>query len=61
MIDNGQLILAAEDCEESQFSSLHCFTDYEERIIKSLMAHGPVLLRGGRGSGKRGLTIPKIS
>lgn len=57
MIEDGQLILAAEDCEESQFSSLHCFTDYEERIIKALMAHGPVLLRGGRGSGKSALLI----
>ena len=57
MIDDGQLILAAEDCDESQFSSLHCFTDYEDRIIKLLMAHGPVLLRGGRGSGKSALLI----
>jgi hypothetical protein len=57
MSDEGQLVLAAEDCEEDEFHRLHCFTQYEERIIKSLMAHGPVLLRGGRGSGKSALLI----
>lgn len=57
MSDDGQLVLAAEDCEEDEFQRLHCFTEYEERIIKSLMAHGPVLLRGGRGSGKSALLI----
>ena len=57
MSDDGQLVLAAEDCEEDEFHRLHCFTEYEDRIIKSLMAHGPVLLRGGRGSGKSALLI----
>jgi len=57
MSDDGQLVLAAEDCEEEEFARLHCFTEYEERIIRSLMAHGPVLLRGGRGSGKSALLI----
>lgn len=57
MSDEGQLVLAAEDCEEDDFHRLHCFTEYEDRIIKSLMAHGPVLLRGGRGSGKSALLI----
>lgn len=57
MIEDGQLVLAAEDCDDEDFGRLHCFTEYEERIIKSLMAHGPVLLRGGRGSGKSALLI----
>ncbi|HIE4197092.1 MULTISPECIES: helix-hairpin-helix domain-containing protein [Burkholderia] len=56
MNDDG-LVLAAEDCEETDFVRLHRFTEYEDRIIKSLMAHGPVLLRGGRGSGKSALLI----
>ncbi|VVD96742.1 hypothetical protein PAQ31011_01928 [Pandoraea aquatica] len=56
MNDDG-LVLAAEDCEETEFIRLHRFTEYEDRIIKSLMAHGPVLLRGGRGSGKSALLI----
>lgn len=57
MSEEGQLVLAAEDCGEEEFQRLHCFTEYEDRIIKSLMAHGPVLLRGGRGCGKSALLI----
>lgn len=50
--EEGQLVLAAEECSDELFPILHKFSSFEERIIRSLMAHGPVLLRGGRGSGK---------
>jgi hypothetical protein len=50
--EQGKFILAAEDCSPDLFKKLHIFSQYEQRIILSLMAHGPVLLRGGRGSGK---------
>ncbi|NCC32806.1 MAG: ATP-binding protein, partial [Chloroflexia bacterium] len=55
--DLNALILAAEDCAPEQFEQLHSFSAYEERILRSLIAHGPVLLRGGRGSGKSALLI----
>lgn len=55
--EQGALILAAEDCPAEKFSQFHRFLSYEERIIRGLMAHGPVLLRGGRGSGKSALLI----
>ena len=48
----GQLVLAAEECSDELFPVLHRFAAFERRIIRSLVAHGPVLLRGGRGSGK---------
>ncbi len=60
LIDNKPergLILAAEDCEPSVFNEIHKFSKYEDRIIRSLIAHGPVLIRGGRGSGKSALLI----
>lgn len=50
--EQGQLVLAAEECSDELFPLLHKFASFEERIIRSLVAHGPVLLRGGRGSGK---------
>lgn len=50
--ERGTLILAAEECPDELFEKLHRFSNYEERIIRSLIAHGPVLIRGGRGSGK---------
>lgn len=50
--EEGQLVLAAEECSDELFPLIHKFSKYEERIIRSLMAHGPILLRGGRGSGK---------
>ncbi|MFK5968554.1 MAG: hypothetical protein QM487_00270 [Candidatus Marithrix sp.] len=53
--EQGTLILAAEDCPPDLFKKLHRFSQHEERIILSLVAHGPVLLRGGRGSGKSAL------
>jgi hypothetical protein len=51
------LTLAAEDCPPEQFSTIHRFSHFENRLIRSLIAHGPVLLRGGRGSGKSALLI----
>lgn len=53
--EQGSLILAAEECPDELFEKLHRFSNYEERIIRSLIAHGPVLIRGGRGSGKSAL------
>ena len=55
--EQGKFILAAEDCPPEIFNKLHKFSKYEERIINSLIAHGPVLIRGGRGSGKSALLI----
>ena len=52
-----ELILAAEDCDSEEFPRLHRFSAYDERLIGKLKAHGPVLLRGGRGSGKSALMI----
>ncbi len=51
------LVLAAEDCPPQDFESLHVFRAHEERILQALCAHGPVLIRGGRGSGKSALMI----
>ncbi len=49
------LILACEDFADEEFVSYHCFYEYEETILNQLMAHGPVLLKGGRGTGKSAL------
>jgi hypothetical protein len=49
------LILAAEDFPDEDFRSNHTFSVYENKIIRKLIAHGPVLIRGGRGSGKSAL------
>jgi hypothetical protein len=54
-LDNAEsvdLILAAEDCDPKEFAKLHRFSPNDERVISKLIAHGPVLLEGGRGSGK---------
>ena len=51
------LILAAEECPFDKFDELHKFASSDEHIIRKLMAHGPVLLRGGRGSGKSAFLI----
>lgn len=54
----AELILAAEDCEPEMFDDLHRFsTRNDNRILLSLVAHGPVLLRGGRGTGKSAFMI----
>lgn len=55
--ENSSLILAAEDCPPDQFESLHYFSKQEQKIISKLIAHGPVLLKGARGSGKSALMI----
>ncbi|MEE3954135.1 hypothetical protein [Peribacillus frigoritolerans] len=57
--DNGlvNLILAAEDFSPDEFIEYHHFFRYEDNIIKKLMAHGPVLLKGGRGTGKSTLLL----
>ena len=52
-----ELILACEDFSKEDFEKYHCFYKYEENIIAQLMAHGPVLLKGGRGTGKSALMI----
>ena len=51
------LILTAEECPPETFSKYHSFSSYDDLIIRKLMAHGPVLVRGGRGSGKSALFI----
>lgn len=55
--DNLSLILAAEDCSPEEFEKLHYFSRQEYRFISNLIAHGPVLLKGARGSGKSALMI----
>lgn len=55
--DESALILAAEECPPEKFSQYHSFSSHDEVIIRKLSAHGPVLLRGGRGSGKSALLI----
>lgn len=55
-LDAG-LILAAEECPSEQFGKYHSFSSHDELIIRKLCAHGPVLVRGGRGSGKSALLI----
>ncbi len=54
---DGGLILAAEECPADKFEQLHAFSTYDDVIIRKLSAHGPVLIRGGRGSGKSALLI----
>lgn len=49
------LVLAAEDFSLEDFNALHRFSKNDERVIAKLMAHGPVLLQGSRGSGKSAL------
>lgn len=55
--EENSLVLAAEDCDPDTFDKIHTFSAFENKIIRSLVAHGPVLLRGGRGSGKSALLI----
>ena len=49
------LILACEEFSVEDFERYHFFTKYEDNIISQLMAHGPVLIKGGRGTGKSAL------
>jgi hypothetical protein len=51
------LHLAAENWSPADFARYHRFSQNDERVILKLIAHGPVLLEGGRGSGKSALMI----
>lgn len=53
--ESVNLLLAAEDFSPEEFKANHHFFQYEEGMIKQLMAHGPILLKGGRGTGKSAL------
>jgi hypothetical protein len=55
--NDAGLILAAEECPSDKFEGYHSFSAFDDVIIRKLSAHGPVLLRGGRGSGKSALLI----
>ncbi|WP_281928839.1 helix-hairpin-helix domain-containing protein [Methylocystis iwaonis] len=55
--NDAGLILAAEECPSEKFAGYHHFSPFDDVIIRKLSAHGPVLLRGGRGSGKSALLI----
>lgn len=55
--DQASLVLAAEECPPEKFQDYHKFSKYDEVIIRKLCAHGPVLIRGGRGSGKSALLL----
>jgi hypothetical protein len=46
------LNLAAEEFTDEQFQQYHAFSSTDEPVIRRLIVHGPVLLRGPRGSGK---------
>lgn len=56
-MEDQLLLLAAEDCPPEEFEKLHVFLAHEERVIQALCAHGPVLVKGGRGCGKSALMI----
>ncbi len=55
--EEASLILAAEECDPAKFDEIHRFSAHDERVIRKLIAHGPVLLQGGRGSGKSAFMI----
>ena len=54
---NTTLILAAEECPPDKFEDVHRFSEHDDITLRKLVAHGPVLIRGGRGSGKSALLI----
>jgi hypothetical protein len=56
-LEDPVLFLAAEDCPPDEFESKHSFVEHDERLLRALVAHGPVLIRGGRGAGKSALMI----
>lgn len=56
-VGESGLILAAEECPLEDFGKYHRFSSLDEMAIRKLTAHGPVLIRGGRGSGKSALLI----
>lgn len=55
--ESSNLILAAEDFDRVEFQRYHRFSRGDERILHKLTAHGPLLIRGGRGSGKSALMV----
>jgi len=55
--EESGLILAAEECPPEMFDKYHRFSPLDEVVIRKLTAHGPVLVRGGRGSGKSALLL----
>lgn len=55
--DEFSLILAAEECQPDRFDQIHKFSTHDRRLIRKLIAHGPVLVQGGRGTGKSALMI----
>lgn len=57
VLEDNSLVLAAEDFNIEDFESYHYFTKHDLRCISKLKAHGPVLLKGARGSGKSALMI----
>lgn len=56
-MESDNIFLAAEDCPPGEFDKYHLFVEHDERLIRALMAHGPVLIRGGRGAGKSALML----
>ncbi len=50
--NDSDIRMAAEEYSDQEFSDHHLFTATDETIIRRLIAAGPVLLRGPRGSGK---------
>lgn len=56
-MNTDNIFLAAEDCPPNEFERYHLFVEHDERLIRALMAHGPVLIRGGRGAGKSALML----
>lgn len=57
VFEENSLVLAAEDFDLTSFEQSHFFTDQDNKNISKLRAHGPVLLKGARGSGKSALMI----
>lgn len=55
--EENSLVLAAEDFDLNSFEEFHFFTAQDRKNISKLRAHGPVLLKGARGSGKSALMI----
>jgi hypothetical protein len=51
-INEVGLNLAAEEFSAQEFQNYHLFSETDELVIRRLIVHGPVLLRGPRGSGK---------
>lgn len=56
-MNTDNIFLAAEDCPPQDFERYHLFVEHDERLIRALMAHGPVLIKGGRGVGKSALML----